>query len=456
MLDGARLKIGIVGTGISGLSAAWLLNKSHDVTIFEQDERLGGHSNTVDVDLTGPFGHLRTPVDTGFIVYNERTYPNLTALFDYLDVPTEKSVMSFSASVNAGRFEYSGSGIRGLLAQKRNLVRPRFWSMVLDLLRFYRECVADAHMPENASLSLGDYLKKSGYSDGFLRDHIYPMASSIWSATFEEIRAYPLAAFVRFFSNHGLLETKAHKRPQWRTVSGGSRSYVELISAEYSNRILLNSKVIDVTRASDGVTLKTESGEEHQFDHVIIAAHSTQAISMLSNPSEEERALLNAIRYEKNTAFLHTDSSMMPKRRNAWASWNYLSDNQDDREKLVCLTYWMNLLQNIDKDYPVFVTLNPHRNPDPSKTIKTFEYEHPIFDQKALDAQQKLWALQGTNRTWFCGAYFGYGFHEDGLQSGLAVAESLGGVKRPWSVEDESGRICMTEALPNHVQATAA
>lgn len=456
MLDGGRLKIGVVGTGISGLSAAWLLNKSHDVTVFEQDRRLGGHSNTVDATLEGPNGPRRIPVDTGFIVYNEHTYPNLTALFDYLGVQTEKSVMSFSASINAGRFEYSGSGLKGLLAQKRNLIRPRFWSMVLDILRFYRECVTDASMPGNASLSLGDYLKKSGYSDGFLRDHIYPMASSIWSASFEEIRGYPLAAFVRFFSNHGLLETKAHKRPQWRTVSGGSRSYVERLSADYKDRILLNSKVAEISRAPDGVMIKTDTGEAHHFDHVVIAAHSTQAINMLNDASADEAALLSAIRYEKNSAFLHTDASMMPRRKNAWASWNYLSDNEDESERLVCLTYWMNLLQNIDQDYPVFVTLNPHREPASSKTIQSFDYEHPIFDQKALDAQQKLWALQGTNRTWFCGAYFGYGFHEDGLQSGLAVAEALGGVKRPWSVENESGRICMTGPIPTHENAAAA
>ncbi|MDG2244268.1 MAG: FAD-dependent oxidoreductase [Rhodospirillaceae bacterium] len=451
-----RLKIAIIGTGISGLSAAWLLNQRHDITVFEKDNRLGGHSNTVDANLAGPNGRRSVPVDTGFIVYNERTYPNLTALFNHLDVATENSVMSFSASMNAGKFEYSGAGITGLLAQTRNLVRPRFWRMVRDILRFYRECVNDAQHPENALLTLGEYLNKQGYSDVFLRDHIYPMASCIWSATSEEIRGYPLTAFVRFFSNHGLLETKHHRRPKWRTVSGGSRSYVDRISAEFSNNILLNSGVVSVSRFPDGVSVVTEDGVSRAFDHVVFAAHSNQALAMLKDPTEDERTLLGSIRYEHNRAVLHSDKSMMPRSLRAWASWNYISAGSNDQSKLVCLTYWMNLLQNIDTDYPVFVTLNPHREPVSSKTIQSFDYEHPIFDQRALDAQKKLWALQGSNRTWYCGAYFGYGFHEDGLQSGLAVAEKLGELKRPWSVENESGRICISGLAPDPITTEAA
>jgi len=447
------LKIAVVGTGVAGLSAAWLLNRDHDVVIYEKEKRLGGHCNTVDVPIQSATGEASIPVDTGFIVYNERTYPNLTALFDHLDVATEDSNMSFSASVNDGRFEYSGSGLKGLLAQKRNLVRPRFWNMVWDILRFYRECVADAALPENAELSLGDYLLKSGYSEGFLRDHIYPMASSIWSASFDEIRSYPLAAFVRFFSNHGLLETKKHMRPKWRTVTGGSRTYVKKIAETFKNEVRCGDPVAEISRTPFGVTIKTESGQEDQFDQVVIAAHSNQALSMLADASETERTHLSAIRYETNHAILHTDTSMMPRRRRAWASWNYVSAAMDDREKLVCLTYWMNLLQNIDHQHPVFVTLNPHRDPDASKVIDRFDYEHPIFDQAALNAQKDLWAIQGANRTWFCGAYFGYGFHEDGLQSGLAVAEALGGGRRPWTVENESGRICMAGALPPAVAA---
>lgn len=455
MPGGKRLRVAVVGTGVSGLAAAWLLNKDHDITVFEKDSRIGGHCNTVDTPVEGPRGTRNIPVDTGFIVYNERTYPNLTALFDHIGVATEHSNMSFSASVNDGRFEYSGSGLKGLLAQKRNLVRPRFWNMVWDILRFYRECVEDAKLPENAEVTLGDYLNRTGYSDGFLRDHIYPMASSIWSASFEEIRAYPLTAFVRFFSNHGLLETKKHMRPKWRTVSGGSRVYVERMASEFAGHVQTNNGVVAIHRCESGVTIKTEDGADHAFDHVVIAAHSTQALSMLADASDEEKTLLGAIRYETNRAILHTDLSLMPRRRRAWASWNYISTEPDDQERLVCLTYWMNLLQNIDRDYPVFVTLNPHREIDPAKVVQTLDYEHPIFDQAALNAQKKLWALQGSNRTWFCGAYFGYGFHEDGLQSGLAVAETLGGGRRPWSVENESGRICMAGSDPTQVKNAA-
>ncbi len=455
MPGGERAKVAVIGTGVSGLAAAWLLNKAHDVIVFEKAGKIGGHSNTIDAPLNGPRGMRTIPIDTGFIVYNERAYPNLTALFDHLGVATEDSQMSFSASVNDGRFEYSGSGLKGLLAQKRNLVRPRFWNMVWDILRFYRECVEDAKLPENMDLTLGEYLNRAGYSDGFLRDHIYPMASSIWSATFEEIRSYPLTAFVRFFSNHGLLETKRHMRPKWRTVTGGSRTYVERMAEDFADRVRTNSAVSSIRRTATDVTVTTEDGYAETFDHVVISAHSNQALTMLADPSREERQLLGSIRYELNRAILHTDVSLMPRRRRAWASWNYISAGPDDHERLVCLTYWMNSLHNIDRDYPVFVTLNPHREPDPARVIQSFDYEHPIFDQAALDAQTQLWNLQGTNRTWYCGAYFGYGFHEDGLQSGLAVAEALGGVRRPWTVENESGRICMAGLQVHQLDAAA-
>lgn len=451
-----KLNIAVVGSGVSGLSAAWLLSQAHNVTLFEKEDRLGGHCNTVDIEVAGPRGRKIIPVDTGFIVYNERTYPNLTALFDHLNVATEHSNMSFAASVDNGGFEYSGSGLKGLLAQKRNLLRPRFWTMVLDITRFYRECVADSAKSENGDLTLGEYLRKNGYSTGFLTDHIYPMASSIWSATFEEIQGYPLTAFVRFFSNHGLLETKAEKRPQWKTVTGGSRSYVDQIAKNIDGAILTGTGALEILRTPKDVSIRADDGQTRTFDHVVIAAHSNQALNMLSDASSSEQALLGAIRYEKNQAILHTDASLMPRRHRAWASWNYISDGLDDTTRLVCLTYWMNLLQNIDQDYPIFVTLNPDREPDPAKVAQTIDYEHPIFDQAALKAQQDLWALQGTNRTWYCGAYLGYGFHEDGLQSGLAVAELLGGVKRPWTAENESGRICISGPPPVSEPTAAA
>lgn len=455
MVQPQRLNIAVVGSGVSGLSAAWLLSQAHNVTVFEKDDRLGGHCNTVDLEVNDQNGPRIIPVDTGFIVYNERTYPNLTALFEHLGVATESSNMSFAASVNDGGFEYAGSGLKGLLAQKRNLLRPRFWTMLLDIVRFYRECVSDADKPENANLTLGEYLTKNGYSRTFLTDHIYPMASSIWSSTSAEIHGYPLTAFVRFFSNHGLLETQADKRPQWRTVTGGSRSYVSQISKLTEGTFLVGTGASKIKRSPNEVTVLGTDGQTRTFDHVVIAAHSNQALKILGDAAPEEKALLGAIRYEKNQAILHTDETLMPRRKNAWASWNYISDGKDNTTRLVCLTYWMNLLQNIDRDQPIFVTLNPDREPHPSRVKQVIEYEHPIFDQAALDAQKELWALQGTNRTWYCGAYFGYGFHEDGLQSGLAVAESLGGVARPWTVENPSGRICMSGA-PSTSRPTAA
>jgi predicted NAD/FAD-binding protein len=437
MKDSVRLNIAMIGTGVSGLSAAWLLSRNHHLTVYEQDNRIGGHCNTVDV----PFGNQTIPVDTGFIVYNERTYPNLTALFDHLGVATELSEMSFSASLNTGAFEYSGNTLWSMLAQKRNLVRPRFWTMVLDIMRFYRECVADAAKPENAHIALGEYLFSHGYSEAFLRDHLLPMGSCIWSSSLKDMRAYPLSSFVRFFKNHGLLELQDKKRPRWRTVTGGSRAYVNKIIAPYAKNIRLNCGVTKIERTSQGVVVTAADGGRETYDHVVLSCHSDQALAMLGDASAQERKLLGAIRYERNHAILHKDRSLMPKRRRAWASWNYISESGDADTRLVCLTYWMNRLQNIDEQHEVFVTLNPHREPKAESVVARFDYEHPIFDSAALDAQKQLWSVQGVNRTWFCGAYFGHGFHEDGLQAGLAVAEALGGERRPWNVAEESGRI---------------
>jgi len=447
MLNRERLRVAVIGTGVSGISAAWLLNQRHDIKVFEKAAWIGGHCSTVDVPCMADAREHVVAVDTGFIVYNEKTYPNLTALFSHLGVETEPSDMSFSASVNNGAFEYSGYSLRTMLAQKRNLVRPRFWNMVWDIMRFFREAAEDAAKPENSRTSLGVYLIDNGYSEAFLRDYLLPLGSSIWSASLRDMRAYPLAAFLRFFRNHGLLEAKQKNRPQWRTVTGGSRSYVRRLTADFADRIRTNCGVRSIRRFPQHVELTLDDGTVESFDHVVVAAHSDQALAMLADASPSERELLGAIRYERNRAVLHSDVTMMPKRRGAWASWNYISDASDSDTRLVCLTYWMNLLQNIDERFPLFVTLNPHRAPRADAVIADFEYDHPIFDHAALDAQQHLWSLQGTNRTWFCGAYFGHGFHEDGLQAGLAVGEALGGARRPWRVSEESGRICLTSQL---------
>ena len=441
------MRVAVIGTGVSGISAAWLISHRDDVTVFEKGPWIGGHCNTVDAAYNGGGREHIIPVDTGFIVYNEKTYPNLTALFRHLDVATEPSDMSFSASVDNGRFEYSGYSMRTMIAQKRNLVRPRFWNMVWDIRRFFRDVAADVEQPANRRMALGTHLAANGYSEAFLRDYLLPLGSSIWSASLKDMRAYPLEAFVRFFKNHGLLEAKQKDRPQWRTVTGGSRAYVRKLTSSFQDRIRLNCGVRALARHADYVDLTLDDGSVERFDRVIVAAHSDQALAMLADPSPAEGRLLGAIRYERNHAVLHTDASFMPKRKKAWASWNYISSAKDADSRLVCLTYWMNLLQNIDPCFPLFVTLNPHREPVAGTRIAAFDYEHPIFDHAALDAQQQLWTLQGVNRTWYCGAYFGHGFHEDGLQAGLAVGESVSGGRRPWQVDDESGRINLTPSL---------
>ncbi|WP_341988613.1 NAD(P)/FAD-dependent oxidoreductase [Azorhizobium sp. AG788] len=424
------LRIAVIGSGIAGLSAAWLLSQRHEVSVFEADDRVGGHSHTVDAG--------DTPVDTGFIVYNEATYPNLTALFEHLDVPTKASDMSLGVSLDNGRLEYSGDNLASLFAQPRNLLRPRFWSMLRDLLRFYRE--APAHAPHLGALSLEDYLRRNGYGSAFRDDHLYPMAAAIWSTPAAEIGAYPAASFIRFCVNHGLLQVK--DRPAWRTVDGASRAYVQRLTRPFADRIALKRGVRALRRLGAGVEVIDTDGVSAHFDHVVIGAHADQALAMLTDPSPAERSVLGAFGYSRNEAVLHSDTRLMPKRRRVWSSWNYTSVREGGTNHL-SVTYWMNKLQGIPEHTPLFVTLNPVRAPDPAKVIRTDSYLHPMFNSAALAAQRQLWSLQGVRNTWFCGAYFGAGFHEDGLQAGLAVAEALGGVRRPWTVPDESGRIVL-------------
>lgn len=435
--------IAVIGSGISGLSAAWLISQSARITLYESEGRLGGHANTVTVATEN--GEIR--VDTGFIVYNEKNYPNLVALFQQLGVETANSDMSFAASLDDGRLEYSGTGLSGLFSQRRNILRPRFWSMVKDILRFYREAPHTLNDADSAGLTLGDYLKRNRYSEAFIADHLLPMGAAIWSASAEEMRAYPLTAFVRFFVSHGLMEIK--NRPKWRTVMGGSQNYVETLRAAIKGEIRLNSKVTKIERQDNHVFITDCSGDRQAYSDVVIASHSDQALAMLSDATDEEQRLLGAIRYTANRAILHCDTNLMPKRKRAWSSWNYLGSTQGQSAQPLCVTYWMNKLQNIDQSQPLFVTLNPIHEVDPAKTYQTFDYEHPLFDERALNAQKELWSLQGKNNTWYCGAYFGYGFHEDGLQAGLAVAEALCGVKRPWDFDRSTSRI----TLPNNAGA---
>lgn len=425
-------RIAVIGAGISGLGCSWLLSQRHDVTLFEQEGRLGGHSNTRDITLGGKV----VSVDTGFIVFNEATYPNLIALFAHLGVETYQTDMSFAVSLDDGRLEYAGNDLKSLFAQKRNLVSPRFWKMLLDLLRFYREAPGAIAAAEN--LTLDAFLDAHGFGRALREDHLYPMAAAIWSTPSAEVGAQPAAAFIRFCDNHGLLKVK--DRPFWRTVRGGSRAYVEALSGVSRAVSHLDAAVVKVMRDEAGVTLTTRDGAQARFDAVVFACHADQALRLLGDASAEERALLSPFRYAPNTAYLHTDIGQMPRRRAVWSSWNYLARGEGDARQLTC-TYWMNRLQALGTDQPVLVTLNPMVPPREDLTHAVIAYEHPQFDMATLAAQKALWRLQGVNRSWFCGAHFGAGFHEDGLQSGLAVAEALGGVLRPWRVPAQNGRI---------------
>jgi uncharacterized protein len=436
-----RRSVAVIGSGISGLGAAWLLSQHHHVTLFEAASRPGGHSNTVDTP--GKQGHV--PVDTGFIVYNMASYPNLIALFEHLSVPTAPTEMSFAVSADGGAYEYGGASLATLFGQPTNLLRTEHWRMLADTLRFFREAPGLQASTAGENLTLGAYLKQNRYSDAFVSRHILPMAAAIWSTPSARVLDFPLASFVRFFANHGLLQVR--NRPQWRTVIGGSRAYVERVLASSRIETRLGEAVRAVERYDTSATVRTTRVEE-RFDAVVIATHANDALALLGDADSDERRLLGAFSYARNRAVLHGDASLMPRRRRLWSSWNYLGSGHGNDAQL-CVSYWMNKLQPLGADaLPLFVTLNPPREPAPGTTIAAFDYAHPMFDGRAMAAQRQLWQLQGRRRTWFCGSYFGYGFHEDGLQAGLAVAEDIGGVRRPWTLADPSGRIHVGAATP--------
>ena len=432
-----QLRIAVIGSGISGLSAAWLLSKRHKVTIYEADSRLGGHANTVDVAL----GDAQTPVDTGFIVYNQANYPNLTALFEHLGVKTHDTEMSFALSLDGGAYEYAGSGIATFFGQPGNLLRPSHWRLLKEIDRFFRTSQRrlDSYP---TSVELGTFLDQEGYSRVFVEDHIVPMGAAIWSTTMAGMLQFPARNFVDFYANHGMLQFR--DRIIWRSVKNGSRSYVSALTADAGFEVLLNQPAARLHRKARQVLVEDSAGTVRPFDHVVVATHADQARNLLADASPLESRLLGAFAYQKNRAVLHTDDRLMPRRRRLWSSWNYLK-NSDGVERDLCVTYWMNRLQDLSVDDDLFVTLNPSTDIDPSKIVQVFDYDHPVFSSAAMAAQKALWALQGVNRTWFCGSYFGYGFHEDGIQSGLAVAEQLGGERRPWHVESESCRIHLGE-----------
>lgn len=427
----------MIGSGIAGLSAAWLLSRTHRVTLYETAPRAGGHSNTVVVDG-------KIAVDTGFIVYNERNYPNLTALFDHLGVATDASDMSFSASLDGGRLEYSSEGLRGLLGQPRNAVSLRFWLMWRDVLRFYHEAPKLLRRADCETMTLGAYLDRSGYTEAFIEDHLLPMGAAIWSTTARQMRDYPLAAFVRFFIHHGL--TDLARRPRWRTVNGGSRQYVTRM-LDSIGEVRLDCGVAQIRRDQSGVTVIDWSGVQRRFNDVIIATHADQALELLGDADAEERIVLGGFRYTDNEAVLHRDTSLMPKRRPVWSSWNYVGQSADTGERPLCVTYWMNRLQRLETTENLFVTLNPGGEINADSVETRIAYRHPLFDGGAMAAQKQLWRLQGRRHIFYAGSYFGHGFHEDALQSGLAAAEALGGVRRPWAVDGESSRIRLAPML---------
>jgi len=431
----AKKKVAIIGSGIAGLSAAFLLNRTCDITVFESEAEVGGHSHTINI------GSEDKPLwlDMGFIVFNEPCYPNLVSLFAHLGVEHQLSDMSFGVSIDKGRLEYSSLGLRGLFAQTRNLFRPRFISLLLDIVRFYREAPKDLAARSRPNYRLGDYLKDRNYGRAFIDDHLLPQAAAIWSTSASQILDYPFRAFIAFFENHGLLQIS--DRILWRSVIGGAQAYVKELIKPFADKIRTQTAISTVERSPSGVTVVDHRGARHGFDEVVFATHANTTLQLLANPTSAESKALGAFAYTSNEVVLHTDTSLMPRRKAAWSSWNYMGERDADQAQQLCVTYWMNLLQVLKTDQNYFVTLNPTHAVKPDQVIKRVTFEHPLFNADAIAAQSELADLQGDNRSWFCGAYFGSGFHEDGLQSGLAVAEGLSGQKRPWAFDWTKSRI---------------
>ncbi len=427
---GVRQRVAVVGSGVAGMASAWLLAERHAVTLFEAERQLGGHTHTVEIELEGQ----RHPVDTGFLVFNRRTYPHLCALFAHLGVEAVESEMSFAVSLGERDVEWSGTNLATLFAQKRNLLQPQFLGMVRDLLRFNREATALARAGRVPALSLGEYLLAGGYGAAFRDWYLLPMAAAIWSCPTGAMLQYPLETFLRFCHNHGLLQI--FDRPRWLTVAGGGRRYVEKMAGQIPD-VRRATPVRAVDRQADGVGITTDGGHE-RFDQVVFAGHSDQTLALLgAGASAAEQAVLGAIRYQPNIAYLHTDAGLLPRRRAVWSAWNYLGGAGDGADRPVAVSYLINRLQPLPFTQPVVVTLNPHQPPAEETVLGRYEYAHPVFDQAAIDAQARLPELQGQQRSWFAGAWTGYGFHEDGLRSALAVAAALG-VTAPWQVSDRA------------------
>lgn len=418
------LRIAVVGAGISGLASAWMLSRDHAVTLFEAGDYLGGHSNTVDVSLDG---HV-CPVDTGFLVFNTRTYPNLLAMFEALGVRSHASDMSFAVSLDEGRLEWAGTNLSTVFAQRRNAFSPTFLGMLRDIVRFNGAAQSHLAFADHSGCSLGDLLAAGQYGQPFRQHYLLPMASAIWSCATTDVLRFPAATFLRFCLNHALLQVR--NRPQWRTVAGGAREYVGRIAAKLDD-IRLGVAVRAVRRDEAGVTVMTDEGST-RFDAIVFASHAPDTLRMLADATADEREVLGSVRYAPNVAILHTDATLLPRRARVWSAWNYLGRRHDRAERAVCVSYLLNQLQPLPFRTPVVVTLNAYRDPAPGTELRRFHYDHPLFDLAAIAAQRQLPALQGKRRTWYAGAWTGYGFHEDGLKSALRVARDFGALPS-WS-----------------------
>ncbi len=420
-----RYKVAVIGSGISGISSAWFLSQKHEVTLFEKNPTLGGHTNTLDVTLKNGD---EIPVDAGFIVYNEPNYPLLKAMFAYLDVATYPTDMSFAVSIDQGRLEYAGNNLNTLFAQRKNLFSLKHWRMIADILRFNTLAKNDLVQGLPKHFTLGDYLRENAFGQTMQQDYLLPMAAAIWSCPTETMLKFPAQSFLQFFANHGLLNV--NDRPQWRTVINGARTYLEKIVA--LNRFAVHQHAVtDVALAdTDGqtVSLRSSDGQSHVFDQVVFACHADEAYALLNN---SEFDLLKSFTYQANRAWLHTDRAQMPSKEMAWASWNYLSGKNYQAERAVGVTYWMNALQPLKTAENIFVTLNPIVEPRAELVLKVIDYQHPVFDPQAIHAQAQLPDIQGLKSCWFTGAYTGYGFHEDGLASAVRLAKQWQ-ISLPW------------------------
>ncbi|MBX2855863.1 MAG: FAD-dependent oxidoreductase [Rhodobacteraceae bacterium] len=423
------MKVAVIGSGAAGLGAALALSERHDVRLFEKDARFGGHANTVEVEYDG----VRLPVDTGFIVFNEKNYPNLTAMFEALGVASEESDMSFGVSLDDGRLEYACDNLDKVFAQRWRAFDPSYWRCFMDIMRFNREAPRALAAGELDGLSLAEWLESRRFCKMMRENFVLAMGAAIWSTPAHRMAQFPARSFVQFFVNHELLNGLG-PAIQWRTVSGGSREYVRRAIDQLGERARAGAGAVSVARRLDGrVVVTFEDGSEEHYDHVVLATHPDQSLALMADADAEERALLGAIRYADNVAVLHRDPGLMPRRRKVWSSWSVLAESGADARPST-LTYWMNRLQNLDPARPLFVSLNPPRDPEPELTFARFNYAHPLFDQAAFDAQAGMDQVQGRGGIWHAGAWLGWGFHEDALKAGLRVAAALG-ARPTWAVD---------------------